>query len=180
MSFRYRRLSLNTRFALSLGNKIRLNDLYVDEGASLPYPAQNMSSEFVNRWQKKGDENKTNIPVLSDQSISISSMNPDNKGMIMNGNEEVARNYWQMYNDSDLRVVSGNFLRCNNISLTYALSDEIAKKLYVKGASFSLGVSNPFVLKSKDLKGRDPEQVTLGSGTLPPQQTYSLMLNITF
>ena len=180
MSFRYKRLSLNTRFALSLGNKIRLNDLYMDEGSSLPYPAQNMSSEFVNRWQKAGDEEKTNIPVLSDQTISISSMNPDNIGTVMNGNEQVARNYWQMYNDSDLRVVSGNFLRCNSISLTYALSNEIAKKLYVKGASFSLGVTNPFVIKSKDLKGRDPEQVTLGAGTLPPQQNYSLMLNINF
>jgi len=178
MSFKYKRLSLNTRFALSLGNKIRLNDLYEGGTAALPFPAQNMGSEFVKRWKKAGDE--TNIPVLSDQVLTIARMNPDNKGVIMNGNLEVADNYWQMYNDSDLRVVSGNFMRCTNISLTYDLPDFIAKKLYVKGASCSLGVSNPFVIASKDLKGRDPEQVRLGSGTLPPQQNYSLMLNITF
>ena len=178
MSFRYKRLSLNTRFALSLGNKIRLNDLYVSDHNALPYPAQNISSEFVKRWQKSGD--KTDIPVISDRSLTIAEMNPDNKGKIMNTTSEVADSYWQMYNKSDLRVVSGNFLRCNNISLSYALSNKLSEKLYLKGASFSFGISNPFVIKSKDLKGRDPEQVTLGSGTLPPRQTYSLMLNITF
>ncbi|WP_292268669.1 SusC/RagA family TonB-linked outer membrane protein [Butyricimonas sp.] len=177
MSFRYKNLSLNTRFALSLGNKIRLNDLYDSDFFRLPYPAQNMSSEFVNRWQSPGD--KTNIPVLSDQSVTIASMNPELTSIIRNNNE-VASNYWQMYNDSDLRVVSGNFVRCSSISLNYSLPGKIAKKLYIKGASFSLGVTNPFVIASKALKGRDPEQVTLGSGTLPPQQNYSLMLNVTF
>lgn len=98
----------------------------------------------------------------------------------MNANYMVADNYWQMYNDSDLRVVSGNFMRCTAITLSYSLPEDILKKVYLKGASLSLGVSNPFVIKSKDLKGRDPEQVTLGSGTIPPQQSYSLMLNITF
>ncbi|WP_065220558.1 MULTISPECIES: SusC/RagA family TonB-linked outer membrane protein [Butyricimonas] len=177
MSFSYKNLSLNTRFALSFGNKIRLNDLYDSDFFRLPYPAQNMSSEFVGRWQAPGDN--TNIPVLSDQSVTIASMNPELASIIRNNNE-VAANYWQMYNDSDLRVVSGNFVRCTNISLNYSLSREIAKKLHIAGASFSLGVTNPFVIKSKALKGRDPEQVTLGSGALPPQQNYSLMLNVTF
>ena len=43
----------------------------------------------------------------------------------------------------------------------------------------TLGVTNPFVIKSKDLKGRDPEQVTMGSGTIPPQKTWSFSLNVT-
>ena len=180
MSFRYKRLSLSTRFSISLGNKIRLNDLYDGDSFKLPYPAQNMSSEFVNRWKKAGDENYTNIPTLSDEMLTISSMNPDNKGNIMNANSEVAYSYWQMYNDSDLRVVSGNFLRCTAISLSYSLPREITRKMFLKDVSFSLGVSNPFVITSKDLKGRDPEQVTMGSGTIPPQQSYSLMLNVTF
>lgn len=180
MSFRYKRLSLNTRFSLSLGNKIRLNDLYNGNNLKLPYPAQNMSSEFVNRWQKPGDEKYTNIPRLYDQLLTMSTMNPDNKGTVMNTNYLVSDNYWQMYNNSDLRVVSGNFMRCTAISLSYSLPEDILKKMYLKGASLSLGVSNPFVIKSKDLKGRDPEQVKLGSGTIPPQQSYSLMLNVTF
>ena len=79
-----------------------------------------------------------------------------------------------------MRVVSGNFLRCNSLSLSYSLSDELARKLYLKSVSFSLGVTNPFVIKAKGLQGRDPEQLEMGSGTIPPQQNYSLTLNVTF
>ena len=180
LSFRYKRMMLSSRFSLSLGNKIRLNDLYDGDSFKLPYPAQNMSSEFVDRWQKPGDEEHTNIPALSDEFLTIAGMNPDNKGNVMNTSSMVAYSYWQMYNDSDLRVVSGNFLRCTGLSFSYSLSDHIVRKLFMKSASLSLGVTNPFVIKSKKLKGRDPEQVTLGSGTIPPQQSYSLMLNLTF
>lgn len=180
LSFRYKRMMLSSRFSLSLGNKIRLNDLYDGDSFKLPYPAQNMSSEFVDRWQKPGDEEHTNIPALSDEFLTIAGMNPDNKGNVMNASSTVAYSYWQMYNDSDLRVVSGNFLRCTGLSFSYSLSDHIVRKLFMKSASLSLGVTNPFVIKSKKLKGRDPEQVTLGSGTIPPQQSYSLMLNLTF
>lgn len=180
LSFRYKRLSLSTRFSLSLGNKIRLNELYAGDSFKLPFPAQNMSTEFIDRWKKPGDEKFTNIPSLSDKLITIAGMNPDNKGSVMNTNSEVSYSYWQMYNDSDLRVVSGNFLRCTALSLSYSLPREVVKKMFLRDVSFSLGVSNPFVIKSKELKGRDPEQVTMGSGTIPPQQSYSLMLNITF
>lgn len=181
MSFRYKNLSLNTMFNISLGNKIRLNDLYAGDNFKLPYPAQNMGSDFVNRWKNPGDEERTNIPVLSDELITIYSQNPDNKGDFMvNHYSEVGANYWQMYNNSDLRVVSGNFLRCRSISMSYSLPTDIVRKLYLKSLSVSLGVTNPFVIKPKGLQGRDPEQVTLGSGTIPPQHNYSLMLNVTF
>ena len=72
------------------------------------------------------------------------------------------------------------FLRCNSISLSYSFNSDFVKKLYLKSLSLSLGVSNPFVIKAKGLQGRDPEQLTLGSGTIPPQQTYSFSMNVTF
>ena len=103
--------------------------------------------------------------------------NPINKTDIMNN---VSSNYWQMYNNADMRVVSGNFMRCNSISLSYTFNGDLVKKLYLKSLSMSLGVTNPFVIKSKGLQGRDPEQLTMGSGTIPPQQTYSFTMNVTF
>ena len=181
MAFRYKRLSLNTMFNISLGAKVRLNDLYTGSSFKLPYPEQNMGSDFVKRWRKPGDEKYTDFPTLTDELLTIVSQNPDNKGDYMNNNStEIGANYWQMYNNSDLRVVSGNFMRCRSISLSYSLSSDIVRKMYLKSLSVSLGVTNPFVIKAKGLQGRDPEQVTLGSGTIPPQQTYSLMLNVTF
>lgn len=161
--------SFNFLFAIQLGNKIRLNDLYGDN-FQLPYPQQNMQDEFVNRWRNPGDENRTNIPALSDVPA---------KPFYGNVFNDVCQSRWEMYDNSDLRVVSGNFMRCRSISLSYSLSDKILKQTFLRSVSMGIGVTNPFVIKSKDLKGRDPEQVTMGSGTIPPQQTYSFNLSIT-
>ena len=182
MGFTYKRLSLNTIFSLSFGSKIRLNDLYQGDDFKLPYPGQNMGSDFVNRWRKPGDEKFTNIPALTDELYTISGMyrggaNPINKTNIMNN---VSSNYWQMYNNADMRVVSGNFLRCRSISLSYSFASELVRKLSLKSLSMSLSVSNPFVIKAKGLQGRDPEQLTMGSGTIPPQQNYAFTMSVTF
>lgn len=146
-----------------------MNDLYSASGQNLPYPDQNMSSEFVNRWRNPGDENITNIPVLSDQSLSIRDKDITYR---------IADNGWDMYNKSDLRVVSGNFLRCRSMSIRYDLKPEWLKPIYLKGASISFDAGNVFVLKDKALKGRDPEQIGLGSRSIPPQRSYSLRFNI--
>ena len=182
MGFQYKNLSINSTFTLQLGSKIRLNELYQGNDFKLPYPGQNMSSDFVKRWRKPGDEKYTNIPTLTDELYTVRGVytggeNPINKTDIMNN---VSSNYWQMYNNADMRVVSGNFLRCNSISLSYSFNSDLVKKLYLKSLSLSFGVSNPFVVKAKGLQGRDPEQLTIGSGTVPPQQTYSFSMNVTF
>lgn len=161
--------SFNFLFSIQLGNKIRLNDLYGDN-FRLPYPQQNMQDEFVNRWRNPGDEKYTNIPVLTDQLPSVYYGGPL---------DEVCKNRWEMYDNSDLRVVSGNFMRCRSISLSYSMPSKILARTFLKSASLGLGVSNPFVIKSKDLKGRDPEQVTMGSQTIPPQKTWSFTLSVT-
>lgn len=72
--FRYKRFSLSSTFAFNLGHKVRLNNLYV-ANQTLPYPQQNMSTEYVNRWRKPGDEDRTNIPRLSDDALRISEWN---------------------------------------------------------------------------------------------------------
>ena len=168
---RYKAFALSAQFAFNLGNKMRLNDLYESSGQQLPHPSQNMSTEYVNRWRKPGDEKYTNIPVLSEEGLTISDRDYE---------YPIGSSGWDMYNKSDLRVVSGNFLRCRSLSLRYAFSAELCKRLYMKGASLSLDAGNLFVLKSKELKGRDPEQAIMGSHTVPPQRSYSLRLNVTF
>ena len=178
MGFSYKNFSLNSTFSMQFGSKIRLNDLYQGDDFKLPYPGQNMNSDFVNRWRKPGDEKHTNIPALTDEYYSVRGEYADiNKTSIM---DNVSSNYWQMYNNADMRVVSGNFMRCNSLSLSYSFGESVVKKLRLRSLYMSLGVSNPFVIKAKGLQGRDPEQLTMGSGTIPPQQTYSFSLNVTF
>lgn len=176
--FKYKNLSLNIMFSVSLGAKVRLNDLYDDgDNFKLPYPHQNMSNDFVDRWRKPGDEANTNIPGLTDKYLALTSSDL-NQSPIYGG--RMASNYWQMYNDSDIRVVSGNFLRCRSISMSYSFSQSVLNQIHIKGLSASLSVSNPFVIKSKGLMGRDPEQVTMGAGAIPPQQHYALTMSLTF
>ena len=166
---KYKNITFNALFSFSFGNNIRLNDLYESAMQSLPYPDQNMSSEFVNRWREPGDEEWTNIPALSDKSLSI-----DNKDVTY----RIADNKWDMYNKSDIRVVSGSFLRCRSMSIRYDLKREWLKPIYLKGASVSFDAGNVFVIKDKALKGRDPEQIGFGSRSIPPQRSYSLRFNI--
>lgn len=170
-SLTYKRFTLNGLFSFSMGNKIRLNDLYKTSGQSLPYSQQNLSSELVNRWRKPGDEANTKVPVLSDKSLRI---------LLTDRVFEIGDNKWEMYNKSDLRVVSGDFLRCRSLSLRYDFTPELLKTIKMSSASLSFDVSNPFVIKDKALKGRDPEQVTMGAGATPPQRNYALTLRVSF
>ena len=71
--FSFKGFTLNALFAFSVGKKVRLNNLYESTGQMLPLPQQNMSDEFVNRWRKGVNEN-TNIPALSDLSLAYSDM----------------------------------------------------------------------------------------------------------
>lgn len=126
--FRYKRFSLSSTFAFNLGHKVRLNNLYV-ANQTLPYPQQNMSTEYVNRWRKPGDEDRTNIPRLSDDALRISEWNDAYvKVYPQDLKYPVAASLWEMYNYSDLRTVSSSFLRCTNLSLNYRFPGRMVQK----------------------------------------------------
>ena len=168
-SLTYKGVSLNATFAFSIGNKVRLNDLYKSAGQSLPFPQQNMSSEFVNRWKTYGDEKITNIPALSDDPL-----------LLTNREYVVANNMWEMYNKSNIRVVDGSFLRCTNMTLGYSIKSVVCEKIGLKALDISATVTNLFIIKDSALKGRDPEQMAFGSGVIPPQRQYSMRLSLEF
>ncbi|WP_294142810.1 SusC/RagA family TonB-linked outer membrane protein [uncultured Sanguibacteroides sp.] len=168
MYFQYKRLTLNCLFAFSIGKKVRLNNLYESSGQMLPMPQQNMSDEFVNRWRKGVNEN-TVIPALSDLNLVFSDF--DRKYVISN-------NKWEMYNNSDLRVVSGDFLRMRSVSLNYNVSDDLCKKLGVSAISMRFEAGNLWLWANKKLRGQDPEQMSFGSGTVPPTRNFNFGLNI--
>ncbi len=170
---KYKNFTLNLFFTYSIGAKIRLNDLYSDSGQRLPQPQQNMSDEFVGRWREIGDEKRTNIPVLSSEQLPMF-------GFGSNRNIEIANNMWQMYNKSDLRVVSADNLRLRSASLRYQLTDKICKKLRISGGSLRFEGNNLLLFASKKLKGQDPDQITLGGQSSPPLSSYSLSFDVTF
>lgn len=166
---KYKQLSFAANFAYALGHKVRLAPLYKESGQQLPMPNQNWSRDFVDRWQKPGD--KTDIPVLSDQTMRLTEFGYG---------YAVADNFWQMYNQADHRVVSGNYLRCTSASLRYSFGDNVLKKIGAKGMDVGFTCNNLFVIADKRLNGQDPEQMAAGSRVIPPQRTYSFSLGLNF
>ena len=107
-TFRYKNWRLNMNLAYSLGSKIRLFKLF-DSNAFLP--ENNVRREFVKRWRKTGDEKNTVIPTPNCYWTHYSSLGEKIP--------TIANNSLDMYNYSDIRVVSGNYLKCSTMSLTY-------------------------------------------------------------
>ena len=190
-TFSYNRFTLSVNLAYSLGSKIRLLKLYPnissDNGTMAPNPMENMRSEFLSRWKRAGDEAHTNIPGILSNSEFLATLgtNPWWKKAAYNGTvnrKVIAENIWQMYDYSTARVVSGNYLKIQNIALRYNVPDEICKKIHMKSAYISLSGTNLHTFCSKKLKGQDP---TTQSGstdmiTISVRPTYSFSLNVTF
>ncbi|WP_315403218.1 SusC/RagA family TonB-linked outer membrane protein [Hoylesella saccharolytica] len=171
-SIKYKNFTLNALFSFAFGNKVWLNNLYNESGQALPFPQQNMSREFINRWRQPGDERFTNIPALSDEPL------------LFRGAYErkypIADNRWDMYNKSDIRVAPGSFLRCRSLSLRYDFTPAQLAFFHLKGGNISFESSNLFVIKSAKLMGRDPEQIALPSGTVPPRPGFSCQITLNF
>ena len=86
-----------------------------------------------------------------------------------------------MYDNSDIRVVNGNYLRLSSLSLRYNVDDRVCKKLGLKSVYINLTGTNLFTMANKKLRGQDPTQ----SGSSPSinlsiRPTYSCNLSITF
>ena len=77
---------------------------------------------------------------------------------------------------SDIRVVDAWFIRCNNISISYNLSNGLLSR-FVKNVNMSFTITNPFQIVDKDFRGRDPE---VAMGNQPLSRNYSLGLNVSF
>ena len=166
-SLRYKTFSLSSGLYLSLGNQ-QFMAPPMDSYLSIPSEYENMSTEWIDRWRKPGDEKHTNVPSLPNQvTNSRGSQNP----------VTIEHFYpYEMYAYSTIRVVDAWYLRCNSISCSYVLPE---RKLpnFLQNLSFNCSISNPFQIRSNDFKGRDPE-VALGSQ--PMQRTVSFGVSMSF
>lgn len=136
----------------------------------MPHSDENLSREFLDRWRKPGDENHTNIPTLSRDYAIVS--NPTG--------HKYAANLWQMYNQSDLRVVKGDYLRFSNLNFGYQLPSHILEQLKLKEATINLNFNNLFLIADKRLNGHDPSVSTFGQQVTPPLFGMGASLNVKF
>jgi TonB-linked SusC/RagA family outer membrane protein len=173
----YRNWTLNFTFTYSVGNKVRLMRIASGNyGTYMPAPQQNLRKEFVNRWRNPGDELHTNIPGLFNTTSPawwLSHFFPTLPVM--------ASNYYQMYDDSDLRVVKGDYVKLQSVQLTYTFGAELTSRMRVKYCNMALAGSNLFTIANKALRGQDPAQSGISpSINLSIRPVYTFNINIGF
>jgi len=182
--FSYKQFSFSFNLAYSFGSKIRLKKLYPnyqigENVSSSPFPESNVDPIMTDRWRVPGDEARTNIPALVPRGVLLS------KNLLAhysNGQTyEYARSIWEMYDNSDARVVSGNYVKVKTANLRYTLSEDITRKLHLKQASVMLSGNNLYTFASRRLRGQDPEQSSFDDTIqLSPRSTFSITLDVSF
>ena len=175
--FGYRNFGLSFNLTYSLGNKVRLLKLCSSYGVTTPYPQDNLRKEFVNRWRKPGDEEYTNIPGLKTGAANASPWWSETRAATY----RFAGSIYDMYDNSNIRVVKGDYLRLSSLSLRYNLEDRFCKKIGLKSAYINLTGTNLFTLAHNKLKGQDPAQ----SGSTPNvnlsiRPSFSCNISVTF
>ena len=181
-SFTYKGFSLSMNMAFSLGSKVRLFPLYspINSGVSAE---SNVRKEFLNRWEVPGDEQHTDVPVIMSPAdpqyekylAHFSATSPTATHI-----QTFASNVWTMYDQSNLRVVSGSYLKCSSFSVRYNFESKVLKKTPFSNMGISLNALNLFTVSAKELKGQDPSQAGFAKPNLSVRPSYTLQFNVTF
>jgi len=181
-TFNYKKWTLSAMFMGSFGNVIRLRDLANDRqawGIEFPDTYRNMPKELADRWRKPGDEETTNIPRIEA---------PHNYDLLGS-----PANYY-MYARSDLRTVKGDYVRFQNLSLTYNLYSPKLREMGIQNIQLTAQGNNLHVWANSELKGQDPEasgspanygkpknaSVSFGNTFLPLTRSFSFSVNVAF
>lgn len=182
--FAYRQFSLSFNLTYSFGNKMRLLNLCGQNAANMiPLPQTNMRREFVDRWRSAGDEAFTNIPgLLPDGTIpaqwwTLPAYSDSGNMQTRYTNDDI----YSRYDNSNLRVVSGDYVKLQSLSLRYTLHKKVCDRLKISGASVSITGTNLFTIASPDLVGQTVTQSgSAAMMSIPVCPTYSASLNISF
>lgn len=175
--FGWRNFGLSFNLTYSLGNKIRLMKIASGYGSAIAYPQQNLRKEFVDRWRRPGDEAYTNIPGL----LANNNLNSPWWTQYPASAYQFGGSIYDMYDNSDIRLVSGDYLKLQSTSFKYNFAEKLVKKMGLSSAYVSVTGTNLFIISSKMLKGQDPTQ----SGSTPNINlslipTYSGSINVSF
>lgn len=169
---KYKEFTLSFLFSFGLKNVIRLPEYAYN---SSPSDDQNANRRIMERWRKPGDEATKVIPCLSGGSGYFTTADGT---------------YYTtgLFNQSQVTVVSGDYLRLRNVMLEYRLPRQLVQKIVIGGCSLGgislkLQAQNLFVLADRRLKGYDPETInytTTAYGSQPLPTSFTLGLNVNF
>ena len=173
-TFTYKNFRLNVTLSYSLGAKTRLFKLFDNQNFN---PEQNVNRAFLKRWQRPGDEMYTDIPVIINGGNRTYDIHWSKYSDLL---PSFGGSAWEMYNYSNIRIVSANYLKCTTMSLTYAFPSELISKWKLQRLELSLSSTNPFIFCSSKLKGQTPTQGGFSTIQLSERPTFSFGLYVSF
>lgn len=167
----YKGFELAAFFSYSVGNKIF--DYYEFNTMSYNRGMSNMRQDLFDRRYR----------------IVTPDMNAEEAALIRKSNERALVQVAGSLNDpresTDLYLENGSFLRCRDVTLTWALPASFAQRLKVSGIRVYANCQNLFILTS--YPGYNPEVNTasglsrgVDGGTSPMGRVYRLGLNVNF
>ncbi len=167
-SFRYKNFVITALLKFSYGNVLRLPANIAATYSDM----RSMTKDVLNRWLMPGDEKKTTVPALMD-GVSQQQI-VDN-----NGGDVDAVYPYNLYNYSDERVVSGDYIKLSSLTLSYSLPKALYSRWGLTQASFTVAANNIWTLYAdKRLNGQDPEFMASGGVALPQPKQVTLSLKI--
>ena len=92
----------------------------------------------------------------------------------------IGGDYWEMYDYSDARVVSADYLKLQSLSLTYELPEMVFSRLGLQRLAFTLSAYNLFTICDSALKGQTPTQGGFTNIQLSERPSFSFGMNIQF
>ncbi len=186
-TFRYKNWHASFSLGYSLGAKTRLFAMYGSAASGGTYGTEiysekNYSRDYMDRWQKPGDELKTNIPAIipsgTDAYYKYSLLWTD---MGTNSDyQPIADNYWDMYDYSNVRVASADYLKLQSVSLTYEFDTKILDRIGLQRLALTGSAYNLFTICDPDLKGQTPTQGGFSTIQLSDRPSFSVGLNVIF
>lgn len=119
-----------------------------------------LHEDITRRWTKAGDEAFTNVPGAAGAFAPISLLR---------------------YQQSDINVLKGDYIRLRELSLSYQIPVEKLK--FMRAANVGFSVRNLGLIWKANKEGLDPDFTgSLNSSTLglPSPVSYNLSLNVNF
>jgi len=166
-TFRYKLFSLTANLIFNLGNVMRadVNDTYTGRISTIPTGfLGNLTTDFMDRWRKPGDEQFTNVPAY------VSSF------------QQASARAIEYYTYGNINVLSASYAKIRDITLAYNLPTQVLQRLKIKTASLSVQATNFMVWKNNKLN-IDPEYngLNVGARNIPPfRHSYTISANVTF
>lgn len=160
-TLKYKGLELSFMFIFNAGHRLR-NDINTQYTYRLTGELHN---DFAKRWQRPGDELKTNIPAyfkLDNTSINESDV-------------------LSLYKYADINVLNASYIKLRDIALTYHFPKSITSAIRAENMSVRVQASN-LCLIALNGEGIDPEAFYLSGGSRGERYNpyFTFGLNIGF